>query len=105
MMKLRGTILAGLTAMISIGITANAHARIKCNGAYQIVRGQSEIATPYCEDEYLARVARGYGMRVSGSAIRHSPARKQEVCRFMGHDSRISEICQPYRRDGCTPFC
>ena len=105
MMKLRGTILAGLTAMISIGITANAHARIECNGAYQIVRGQGEIATPYCEDEYLARVARGYGMRVSGSAIRHSPARKQEVCRFMGHDSRISEICQPYRRDSCKPFC
>ncbi len=76
-------------------------ARIRCNGPYQVVRGQGEIATPYCQDEYLARIARSYGIRVSGSAIRHSPSRKEEVCRAIGHDSRIYELCLQYRDDGC----
>lgn len=98
--------LTGLVAALSISAVEQAEARIKCNGAYQVVRGQGEIATPYCEDEYLARVARGYGVRISGSAIRRSPARKEEVCRHIGHDGRISEICQQYRREGCTaPRC
>lgn len=96
------TALAGCAAIMSISAIQPAEARIKCNGAYQVVRGQGQIATPYCEDEYLARVARGYRVRVSGSAIRRSPARKEEVCRHIGHDGRVSGICQPYRFDSCS---
>ena len=98
--------MTGWAAVVSICAVEQAEARIKCNGAYQIVRGHGEIATPYCEDRYLARVARSYGVRVSASAIRRSVSRKQEVCRHVGHDHRISHICQPYRREGCTtPRC
>lgn len=99
------SLLTGMMALTLIGFSAEAKA-IKCNGAYQVVKSYGEIATPYCEAEYLARVARSYGMRVSGAAIRRSVGRKTETCRFVGHDSRVSNICTQYRRDGCQkPFC
>lgn len=67
-------------------------AGIVCKESYQVVRGQ-EIATPYCADNYLAQVARLYGMRVSNAEVRSNPNRKREVCRFIGHDIRVSDNC------------
>jgi len=101
---MRTTLLATLAATMTMGATLQAHARINCSGAYQVVRGQGQIATPYCEDQYLARVARGYGMRVSGAAIRRNPSRKEEVCRLIGHDGRVTSICHNYRLDSCRGF-
>ena len=72
--------------------TAPASAGIYCDGPYQIVDG-APIATPYCEDNYLARVARSYGMRVSSRAVRWNPSVKAEACRLVGHDNRVSTIC------------
>jgi hypothetical protein len=72
-----------------------AEARIVCDGAYQIIQG-SPHATPYCEDNYLAAVARGYGIRVTNVAVRNNPSVKAEVCRTVGHDSRVREICANY---------
>ena len=92
-----------LTALlVTVLPIAQSEARIRCNGAYQVVRGHGEIATPYCEDNYIAQVARSYGIRVSNVAIRQSPSRKEEVCRAIGHDSRIYALCQKYRSDGCS---
>jgi hypothetical protein len=71
--------------------TASA-AGIVCREDYQLVQGNL-IATPYCGDNYLAKVARTYGMRVSNAEIRNNPNRKREVCRFIGHDIRVSQIC------------
>lgn len=71
---------------------------ITCKGEYQLVQGQY-LSTPYCQDNYLASVAREYGSRVSGREIRNNPNKKAEVCRFMGHDTRVSHICQQYRDD------
>ena len=96
--------LAALAATITLAATVQAQARIKCSGEYQVIRGQGQIATPYCEDQYLARVARGYGIRVSASAIRQSPSRKEEVCRVIGHDGRVANICHNYRLDDCSRF-
>ena len=79
--------------------SAPAEARIVCDGNYQIVKGQPH-ATPYCQDEHLAQVARGYGMRVSGDAMRHSPSAKERVCRFIGSDIRVREACHNYLDDG-----
>lgn len=90
--------LAGAVLLVC-GAISSADARIRCNGAYQIVRGQGEVATPYCQDEYLAQVARGYGIRVSGAAIRRSTSRKERVCRAIGHDGRVFDICVNYRDD------
>lgn len=97
-----GATLAALAVMATMAATIDAQARIKCSDEFQVVRGQGHISTPYCQDEYLARVARGYGIRVSGSAIRRSVSRKEEVCRAIGHDGRVSNICQPYRPESCT---
>jgi hypothetical protein len=72
-----------------------AEARIVCDGPYQIIQG-SPHATPYCEDNYLAAVARGYGLRVSSAAVRNNPSVKAEVCRTVGYDSRVREICANY---------
>ena len=93
-------VLAVVTLVSLLPVTST-EARIRCNGAYQIVRGQGEIATPYCQDNYLAQVARSYGIRVSNAAIRQNPSRKEEVCRAIGHDARVNDLCVQYRNDSC----
>jgi hypothetical protein len=60
--------------------------------AYQVVNGQ-EISTPFCRDNALAALARGYGFNVSDAAIRNSPERKQEACRWIGSDIRARPAC------------
>ena len=76
-----------------------AQARIICDGNFQIVNGLP-VSTPYCREATLARVARGYGWRVSDQAIRYSESTKAQVCRAIGNDNRVQEICSPYRFDG-----
>jgi hypothetical protein len=73
-----------------------AAARIACEGGFQMVRGQP-VATPYCQDENLAKVARTYGIRVSAETIRRSESTKASVCRTIGHDNRVRTVCQNYR--------
>ena len=80
-----------------------AEARIVCDGAYQIVQG-SPLATPFCEDNYLASVARGYGIRVSDASVRQNPSVKAEVCRVVGHDNRVRQICAGYLPEGRGRF-
>ncbi len=94
------TVAAAVTVPVLSGIPA-AQA-INCRGQYQISGGR-EISTPYCEDNYLATVARGYGSRVSSAEIRNNPSTKREVCRFIGHDTRVQHICQGWR-DGADGF-
>jgi hypothetical protein len=86
-------------AAIGLITAAPATARILCDGNYQVINGQPH-ATPYCQDENLAQVARSYGMRVSGSAMRNSPSEKQRVCQFIGSDIRVREACQGSGQDG-----
>ncbi len=69
-----------------------ASARIKCKNGYQLVDG-SRLATPYCQDNYLAKVAREYGTRVSAREIRNNPNRKREICQFIGQDIRVRNNC------------
>ena len=80
-----------------------AQARIECDGNFQIVQGQP-ISTPYCRDQNLARVAQSYGMRTSFQEIRRSDSVKGQICRAIGHDNRVSEVCLPYRNDGGPTF-
>ena len=76
---------------------APSEARIRCDGRYQVIDGQSSLSTPYCEDRYLAVVARGsFGVSTSFAAIRGSVFEKQRVCRIVGHDSRVNDICLQY---------
>lgn len=76
--------------------TSQAAAKPRCHEGFQDVRGRS-ISTPYCEDEYLAQVAREYGTKVSADTLRDNPNAKREVCRFIGRDIRINQACVQYQ--------
>lgn len=91
-------IIAGAIALIFAASPNGAEAKIRCNGPWQIVQG-NEIATPYCGDNYLATVARGYGSKVTARAIRNNPNTKREICQWIGHDTRVQEICAGFRND------
>lgn len=94
----------GLAAAIAVAMSAStfapapAEARIQCDGPYQIIQGNHH-ATPYCGDNYLAKVAHSYGSKVSARAIRNNPSVKQEICIWIGHDNRVADICAGYRHD------
>ncbi|MBU1211326.1 MAG: hypothetical protein KJ587_08645 [Alphaproteobacteria bacterium] len=75
-----------------------AEAKIRCDGPWQIVQG-NKISTPYCGDNYLAQVARGYGSNVSARAIRENPSTKREICQWIGHDPKVQDICAGLRND------
>ncbi len=64
-----------------------AWAGIKCQGTDQITR-HGPIRTPYCEDDYLARLA-GYSPR----AVRQDPRIKQKACGRVGNDPSLSRTC------------
>lgn len=85
------TIIATTLAALALSATA-AQANIRCNGAYQVVNG-SEIATPYCSDENLARLARKRGMDVTGNQIRTDLGKKQAVCRMIGKQTSARSAC------------
>lgn len=80
-----------------------AQARIVCDGNYQVVGGGT-VATPYCQEQNLARVAQSYGMSASFAAIRNSDSVKGQICRAIGHDNRVRETCLPFRNDGGPTF-
>ncbi len=90
-----------LTMFIVLAGSFSADAAIRCKGQFQIVKGQGRISTPYCQDNYLASIARrSYGYKVSSRAVRQNPNLKARICRHIGHDSRLTGICSSYRHDG-----
>lgn len=101
MMKLTRIFGAAAVAAASLAPSA-ASAKIQCKDGYQIIKGE-ELATPFCQDENLADVARTYGVQVSGREMRTNLNRKAEVCRFIGHDIRVREACINFRNDFTRP--
>lgn len=75
-----------------------ANAAIQCDGAYQR-NASGEVRTPYCEDQQLAQIARGYGRNVSFAAIRNSYGLKRKLCRFLRNDNRVTATCAPLNQD------
>jgi hypothetical protein len=69
---------------------------IECQGSFQVQRDGSTIATPYCQDSNLARVANEKGVRVSAAEIRENPNLKAQVCVAAGEDNRVRETCDRY---------
>ena len=88
-----------LAAACFLGVAAAAGpaSAIECEGNFQVQNNGNQIATLYCQDGYLAIVAREYGMRVSTQEIRYNSGVKQRVCRVIGEDNRAREACEPYR--------
>jgi hypothetical protein len=96
-------IVASLCTAIGLLYAIPAQARIVCHGSFQVMRGGTEIVTPYCENENLAAVAREYGSHVTGAEMRNSPSAKERVCHFIGHDIRVTDTCANYRPEGNGP--
>lgn len=80
-------------ALMGICFAQPASARIVCKNGVQKSSGQW-IVTPYCQDALLGKVARQHGMRVSDRALRNNPNRKRHVCRLVGQDIRVRDICR-----------
>lgn len=66
---------------------------IECVKDTQVVNGQL-INSPYCADQYLAKVANGYGIKVTAAQLRNNPNLKKNVCRTVFTDIRVSLICE-----------
>ena len=70
-------------------------ARIACQGNFQVT-SQGLIATPYCEEEEIARVARSYGSDVTSAEIHNNALKKVYVCQIYGYDTRLKGSCGGY---------
>ena len=88
-----------LTLPLVLGLAAEARdaapvgsGGIVCDHEFQTVEGR-QIATPYCEDKFVAKVARDHGDNVSGAAIRNNPSLKDEACRLVDDDDRVGQFC------------
>ena len=91
---------AVVLSAVTLATTAAPAAAITCKNGYQLVQG-SYLATPYCQDDLLTKVARQYGIKASAFEIRENPNYKRHVCRTVGRDIRVQETCNqvnPYGR-------
>lgn len=90
--------LISATAFTALAVAApGAATAIICDGNFQLLPNGGEIATPYCEDGELARVAYRNGMCVTAREIRNHPSAKEEACKLVGDDIRVRDTCIPYR--------
>ena len=83
---------ARVAVLVSAEIAAGPAAAITCRNGSQQVQG-NWIATPYCQDLYLAQVARERGFSASAQKIRNNPNYKKELCRSVFTDIRVSDTC------------
>ncbi len=95
------TSLAGL-ALLAAASTTPAAARVQCQGNFQISKF-GPIATPYCEEEEIARVAQAYGWKVSAAKVHGDPLTKVYVCQILGSDNRLKGSCAGYGPENRGP--
>jgi hypothetical protein len=95
--------LAGCVALaLTIMLTEPSEARIECRGNFQMTK-YGPIATPYCEEEQIAFVARSYGSRVTAAQVHNDPLTKVYLCQTIGYDSRLKGSCAGYGPDSYAP--
>jgi hypothetical protein len=85
-------------AIFVLASTASLHpaaARILCDGEFQISK-YGPIATPYCGDQVIARVANEYGWRESAAQVGSNPLAKVYICQTLGTDWRLQGPCAGY---------
>ena len=92
---LRGSATLAVAALVAIAMASPATARIECRGNFQISK-YGPIATPYCEEENIARVAQSYGIRVTATEVHRNPLKKVYLCQTIGNDSRLKGSCAGY---------
>jgi hypothetical protein len=72
-----------------------ADAAIKCKGNFQVTK-YGLIATPWCQEEQIARVAQSYGWKGTAKAVRNDPLTKVKLCYQYGGDTRLKGSCGAY---------
>ena len=91
---------AGMTAcaaiLLAAMLTTPAAARIQCHGNFQMTN-YGPIATPYCEEEQIAFVARSYGQRVTAAEVHNNPLTKVYLCQTIGYDFTVEGILRRLR--------
>jgi hypothetical protein len=88
-------VMAGFVGLLIAAAPEPAAAKIKCKGIFQVT-SQGLIATPYCEEEEIARVAQSYGWKVTAAQIHNNPLKKVYVCQALGRDVRLKGACGAY---------
>ena len=84
--------------LLAAMLTTPAAARIQCRGNFQMTK-YGPIATPYCEEEQIAFVARSYGQRVTAAEVHNNPLTKVYLCQTIGYDFRLKGSCAGYGPD------
>jgi hypothetical protein len=84
----------------SLAAAATPAAAITCDGNVQVQRNGERIITPYCQDGYLAQVAREYGAKTTAHEMRWNVGEKARICRFIGEDIRVRDTCEQYLNRG-----
>ena len=90
-----GVISFTTVVLLSAASLHPAAARILCDGEFQITR-YGPIATPYCQDQVIARVAEEYGWRESAAGVGSNPLAKVYICQTLGYDWRLQGPCSGY---------
>jgi hypothetical protein len=95
---------AGLAGCAAVALTASGSrpARIQCRGNFQVTK-YGLLATPYCEEEQIAFVARSYGSKVTAAQVHNDPLTKVYLCQTIGYDSRLKGSCAGYGPDSYAP--
>ena len=86
-----------LGAAVALVIFAKPAGAIDCVRGLQWVDGQM-LYTPYCQDEYLAEVAREFGFKASAAKIRNNPTSRK---RFAASSLKTFEFKSPACRLVC----
>ncbi len=92
---LSGPVTLAAAAVLTVSLASPAAARIECRGNFQMSK-YGPIATPYCEEENIARVARSYGEKVTGAEVRNNALKKVYLCQVYGYDTRLKGSCAGY---------
>jgi len=79
-----------------------ATAKIKCQGNFQM-NPSGPIATPYCEEEQIAKVAQSYGWNVTADQVHNDALTKVYVCQNLGYDVRLKGSCAGYAPENFGP--
>ncbi len=88
----------GFLMIVAVLLAAAAQptqARIQCKGNFQVSK-YGLIATPYCEEEQIARVAQSYGWKVTAAQVHNDPLTKVKICQALGGDNRLKGSCAGY---------
>src|SRR5262245_60496806 len=96
------TCLTSGAALMLAAMVTPVSAKIQCNGKFHM-NPSGPIATPYCEEENIARVAQTYGWKVTADEVHNNPLTKVYVCQNLGGDVRLKGSCGAYSPDNWGP--